>query len=93
MKISKLSAPTEVVIDENNQEPIVLDCEYDISQNEKGFVLKWLLDGSTIYQWIPGRAPFALVRILILFIFLKYPKLWFKNVNKFPITEIFQRSC
>lgn len=50
-----------MLIDETNQEPIVLDCEYDINSNEKGFVLKWLLDGSTIYQWIPGRAPFALV--------------------------------
>lgn len=49
------------MINENNQEPIILDCEYEIGQEEKGFVLKWLLDGSPIYQWIPSRAPFALV--------------------------------
>uniref|UniRef100_A0A336K3S7 CSON009928 protein n=1 Tax=Culicoides sonorensis TaxID=179676 RepID=A0A336K3S7_CULSO len=60
VKITKLSAPDVVVINENNQEPIVLDCEYEINSIEKGFVLKWLLDGSPIYQWIPSRAPFAL---------------------------------
>lgn len=60
VKITSLSTPDTVVIDDQNQEPIVLDCVYDISPNEKGFVLKWLLDGSPIYQWIPGRAPFAL---------------------------------
>ncbi|XP_063707872.1 uncharacterized protein LOC134836610, partial [Culicoides brevitarsis] len=60
VKITNLKAPDVVVINENNQEPIVLDCEYEIGPNEKGFVLKWLLDGSPIYQWIPSRAPFAL---------------------------------
>lgn len=61
VKITNLKVPDVVVIDENNQDPIVLDCEYEIGPNEKGFVLKWLLDGSPIYQWIPSRAPFALV--------------------------------
>lgn len=61
MKITDLKAPDVVVINENNQEPIILDCEYEMGPEEKGFVLKWMLDGSPIYQWIPSRAPFALV--------------------------------
>lgn len=33
---------------------MILDCEYEISPNETGFVLKWVLNDMPIYQWIPS---------------------------------------
>lgn len=44
---------------ENQEHPseLVLDCDYDIDPHERGFVLKWLLNNSQIYQWIPGQHP------------------------------------
>ncbi|EDS27169.1 conserved hypothetical protein [Culex quinquefasciatus] len=39
-------------------EHLVMDCEYEIDPDEKGFVLKWFFNSKPIYQWIPpGRAP------------------------------------
>lgn len=40
---------------------LVLDCDYTVDDDEKGFVLKWHRDGIQIYQWIPSRKPFAVV--------------------------------
>ncbi|KRT83398.1 hypothetical protein AMK59_3907, partial [Oryctes borbonicus] len=39
--------------------PALLDCEYTLDADvEKGFVLKWYFDTSTlVYQWILGRKP------------------------------------
>ncbi|XP_065082153.1 uncharacterized protein LOC135704613 [Ochlerotatus camptorhynchus] len=41
-----------------HNEHLILDCEYEIDPDEKGFVLKWLYNGRPIYQWIPPvRSP------------------------------------
>ncbi|XP_058456352.1 uncharacterized protein LOC131433775, partial [Malaya genurostris] len=39
----------------NNNDHLILDCEYEIDVHEKGFVLKWYFNGKLIYQWIPPR--------------------------------------
>ena len=37
---------------------VVLDCQYSLNHSERdGMVLKWYLDGKTIYQWIPPARP------------------------------------
>lgn len=42
-------------------DPLVLDCEYELGPREKGFVLKWLFNNHSIYQWIPSVKGFAMV--------------------------------
>lgn len=50
--------PTSYVIeDEENPGELILDCAYEIEPNEKGIVLRWLLNGTSIYQWIPEQVP------------------------------------
>ena len=37
---------------------VVLDCRYSLNHTEKdGMILKWYLNGVTIYQWIPPARP------------------------------------
>lgn len=63
VKITNLKVPSTYTI-ENTINPdggLILDCEYEVDPTETGFVLKWLLNEMTIYQWIPSRpAPNAL---------------------------------
>nr|XP_029713730.1 uncharacterized protein LOC109400004 isoform X3 [Aedes albopictus] len=60
VKITSLKVPSTYLLDKNskNPDPLILDCEYDVDENEKGFVLKWFLDGQPVYQWIPTKNPF-----------------------------------
>lgn len=66
VRIQKITVPSVVVMDydkANNKKPLnefFLDCEYDVDDNENGLVIKWLLNGNLVYQWIPPRAPTAL---------------------------------
>ncbi|EAT47345.1 AAEL001535-PA [Aedes aegypti] len=65
VKITSLKVPSTYLLDKNskNPDPLILDCEYDVDENEKGFVLKWFLDGQPVYQWIPTKIPFPFVSI------------------------------
>ena len=37
---------------------VLLDCQYALNHSERdGMVLKWYLNGNTIYQWIPPSKP------------------------------------
>jgi hypothetical protein len=53
-------------LSENSKRPnfsanaFLLDCDYDVSDDENGLVIKWFLNNSLVYQWIPPRAPTAL---------------------------------
>ncbi|XP_065074427.1 uncharacterized protein LOC135698390 isoform X2 [Ochlerotatus camptorhynchus] len=60
VKITRLKVPSTYLLDKNskNPDPLILDCEYDVDEKEKGFVLKWFLDGQPVYQWIPSKNPF-----------------------------------
>ncbi|XP_055528842.1 uncharacterized protein LOC129720935 isoform X4 [Wyeomyia smithii] len=60
VKITSLKVPSTYLLDKNskNPDPLILDCEYEVDENEKGFVLKWFLDGQPVYQWIPTKNPF-----------------------------------
>lgn len=42
---------------DQNAVPLILDCDYNVDPNERGFVLKWLFNGSRIFQWIPNQWP------------------------------------
>lgn len=58
VKITDFSVPSSYVIeDEENPNPLILDCAYESEPNEKGIVLKWHLNGTLIYQWIPDSPP------------------------------------
>lgn len=37
----------------------LLDCDYDVHENEDGLVIKWFLNNNFVYQWIPPREPRA----------------------------------
>ncbi|XP_058059972.1 uncharacterized protein LOC131210690 isoform X3 [Anopheles bellator] len=60
VKIINLKVPSTYLLDQTSKtpDPLILDCEYEVDENEKGFVLKWLLDNQPIYQWIPSKNPF-----------------------------------
>uniref|UniRef100_A0AAG5DTJ1 Ig-like domain-containing protein n=1 Tax=Anopheles atroparvus TaxID=41427 RepID=A0AAG5DTJ1_ANOAO len=60
VKIINLKVPSTYLLDQTSKtpDPLILDCEYEVDENEKGFVLKWLLDGQPVYQWIPSKNPF-----------------------------------
>jgi hypothetical protein len=72
VKIQKITVPSFVVMDYNQHASgkskllapdFLLDCDYEVGENETNLVVKWLLtpDGTTkqqlIYQWIPSRPP------------------------------------
>lgn len=60
VKITKLSVPSQYILNAHKPEHLVLDCEYEIEPHEKGLVLKWFLNSQPVYQWIPARQPFGL---------------------------------
>lgn len=63
MKIRDLKVPSTYILDRKNAadpSPIHMDCLYDLRPDESGFVLKWLLDGNPVYQWIPPKRPQAI---------------------------------
>jgi hypothetical protein len=55
-----MSVPSRYEL-KNDNHRLVLDCDYSVDEEEKGFVLKWHRDGVQIYQWIASRQPYALV--------------------------------
>lgn len=72
VKIQKITVPSVVVMDynlnlsENSKRPnlsaqeFILDCDYDVNDHENGLVIKWFLNNSLVYQWIPPRPPIAM---------------------------------
>ena len=56
VKMHGLVVPSEI---QNDTETfVVLDCQYSLNHTEKdGMILKWYLNGITIYQWIPPARP------------------------------------
>lgn len=67
MKIINLKVPSTYLLDQTSKtpDPLILDCEYEVDENEKGFVLKWLLDNQPVYQWIPSKNPFPFVSLAL----------------------------
>lgn len=55
-KITNLKVPSTFIIEESDgkSNALILDCEYEVVPDEPGFVLKWLHNDNTIYQWIPS---------------------------------------
>lgn len=62
MKIREINVPSTYILDvrDPHPPPIHMDCMYDLGPDESGFVLKWLLDGIPVYQWIPPKRPMAI---------------------------------
>ena len=56
VKMHGLVVPSEIRNDSRRY--VVLDCQYSLNHTEKdGMILKWYLNGLTIYQWIPPARP------------------------------------
>lgn len=64
VRITNLKVPHIYTLERHDPEPdpLVLDCEYELGPREKGFVLKWLFNNHSIYQWIPSVKGFAMVK-------------------------------
>lgn len=69
VKIQKITVPSVVVMDYNlnlSERPnlsapeFLLDCDFDVNEQESGLVIKWFLNNQLVYQWIPPRLPTAL---------------------------------
>ncbi|KAH8272912.1 hypothetical protein KR018_009745, partial [Drosophila ironensis] len=55
---TKDESDTKIIALENeDMEPTVLDCEYEIKEEPSFLTLKWFRDDKTIYQWIRGQPP------------------------------------
>ena len=87
LKITNLRVPATYVLEHNsrNPAPLILDCEYELDENEeKGFVLKWFLGEQAVYQWIPSKKPFPFVSIPLCIRLFLIPLLtrflWFVNL-------------
>jgi hypothetical protein len=61
LKIENMTVPSRYELGDEESK-IIMSCDYSVEPNERGFVLKWLHNSVLIYQWIPNRKPFALVR-------------------------------
>ncbi|KNC33769.1 hypothetical protein FF38_10060 [Lucilia cuprina] len=46
--------------DDDDMEPIKLDCNYELEEDPSYLVVKWFKDNNNIYQWIRGKPPSAL---------------------------------
>lgn len=66
VKIQKITVPSVVVMDYNpnavgrpklSAPDFLLDCDYEVGENETNLVVKWLLNQQLIYQWIQSRQP------------------------------------
>jgi len=42
-------------------EPTILDCDYEVEESPKFITVKWYRDDKSIYQWIFGTPPYAIV--------------------------------
>ncbi|CAG9803828.1 unnamed protein product [Chironomus riparius] len=58
-KINKVLVPSYYLEDSSSEE-LILNCDFEIGENEMGFVLKWHHNSVPIYQWIPQKKPYAL---------------------------------
>ena len=56
VNLHELQVPKQIMNDSLRH--VVLDCRYSLNHTEKdGMILKWYLNGVTIYQWIPPARP------------------------------------
>ncbi|KAH8261652.1 hypothetical protein KR044_012984, partial [Drosophila immigrans] len=46
-----------LVLEDENMEPTVLDCDYDLNDTKVFLTVKWFRNDNTIYQWIRGSKP------------------------------------
>lgn len=62
VKINNVTVPSRYEL-KQNADPLILYCDFTVNADETGFVLKWLHNSVSIYQWIPSKkVPFALVK-------------------------------
>ncbi|KAH8402180.1 hypothetical protein KR009_010394 [Drosophila setifemur] len=46
-----------ISLENEDMEPTILDCEYELTKEPTFLTLKWFRDDKTIYQWIRGQQP------------------------------------
>lgn len=61
LTLNEVQVPHMVVIDDENTEPIKLDCLYELNEDPTYLVVKWFIDDKGIYQWIRGQQPSVFV--------------------------------
>lgn len=50
-----------IVLQNEEMEPTILDCDYEVEESPKFITVKWYRDDKSIYQWIFGTPPYAIV--------------------------------
>ncbi|CAG9827020.1 unnamed protein product [Diabrotica balteata] len=50
VKINRLEVP-EVI---KHGDPVTLDCDFTLEDNDQDLVVKWFFNKTLVYQWIPG---------------------------------------
>lgn len=51
-----------IALENEDMNPTILDCDYEIEDEPMFLTLKWFRDDKTIYQWIRGQQPAPIVR-------------------------------
>lgn len=46
-----------IVLEDDNMEPTVLDCDYNLNDTDAFLTVKWFRNDNAIYQWIRGSQP------------------------------------
>ncbi|XP_017070502.1 uncharacterized protein LOC108107465 [Drosophila eugracilis] len=49
-----------VVLQNEQMDPTILDCDYNVEENPKFIIVKWYRNEKSIYQWIFGSPPRAI---------------------------------
>ncbi|XP_016953593.1 uncharacterized protein LOC108026895 [Drosophila biarmipes] len=57
----KTRAEDKIIVLQNDEmDPTILDCDYDVVGNSTFVILKWYRNNDNLYQWIYGNPPFAI---------------------------------
>ncbi|KAH8348232.1 hypothetical protein KR084_005670, partial [Drosophila pseudotakahashii] len=49
-----------IVLQNEEMEPTILDCDFEVEENPKSIIVKWYRDERSVYQWIFGSPPNAI---------------------------------
>lgn len=66
VEIIQIKVPEHV----NNGESAKLDCDFRLEENYQDLVVKWFLNQSLVYQWIPGKKINLFTVIIVYYFYL-----------------------
>jgi len=59
--VKKRAEDKIIVLQNDEMEPTILDCDYEVEGNSTFVIVKWYRNNDSLYQWIFGSPPSAIV--------------------------------